>query len=218
MNICNNQDYLLYQSRTSGRGLSRRLEILPLKYVDGHSYGEVVSRVIADVDQFADGLLMGFTQLFTGVLTIVGTLDLYADGQCDNHAGGGFDHAGVFVCGKLYCKKNLYYVSACSPEPEGSRPRLIDEMIGNQKVVQAFGHQKKYAWSSFDEINEQTADNVLCVPSSFPPSPIRATRFVNSLVYAGVGVAGALTAIGGGMSVGQLCLLFKLCQPVYQAV
>ena len=200
MNICNNK--MTYQIVRDIRNEAfAKLEILPLKYLDGHPSGEVVSRIIADVDQFADGLLMGFTQLFTGVLTIVGTIGFMLS-----------VNVGITLVVLLitpvsmivasFIAKKTFTMFRLQSEARGEQTALIDEMIGNQKVVQAFGHEKD-AMEQFGEINERLRKyslRAIFFPSITTPSP----RFVNSLVYTGVGVTGALAAISGRMTVGQL--------------
>ena len=200
MNICNNK--MTYQIVRDIRNEAfAKLEILPLKYLDGHLSGEVVSRIIADVDQFADGLLMGFTQLFTGVLTIVGTIGFMLS-----------VNVGITLVVLLitpvsmivasFIAKKTFTMFRLQSEARGEQTALIDEMIGNQKVVQAFGHEKD-AMEQFGEINERLRKyslRAIFFASITNPS----TRFVNSLVYTGVGVTGALAAISGRMTVGQL--------------
>ena len=200
MNICNNK--MTYQIVRDIRNEAfAKLEILPLKYLDGHPSGEVVSRIIADVDQFADGLLMGFTQLFTGVLTIVGTIGFMLS-----------VNVGITLVVLLitpvsmivasFIAKKIFTMFRLQSEARGEQTALIDEMIGNQKVVQAFGHEKD-AMEQFGEINERLRKyslRAIFFSSITNPS----TRFVNSLVYTGVGVTGALAAISGRMTVGQL--------------
>ena len=204
MNICNNK--MTYEIVRDIRNEAfRKIEILPLKYIDGHSYGEITSRVIADVDQFADGLLMGFTQLFTGVMTILGTLLFMLTTDV------GITLVVVlitplsfFVAG--FIAKRTFTMFRVQSETRGEQTALIDEMIGNQKVVQAFGHEKK-AMERFDEINERLrACSLRAIFYSSITNP--ATRFVNNVVYAGVGLVGALSAVAGRISVGDLsCLL-----------
>ncbi len=200
MNVCNNK--ITYNIVRDIRDKAfKKIEILPLKYIDSHSYGEIVSKVITDVDQFADGLLMGFTQLFTGIITIVGTLFFML--RLDVKI------ALVVVCitpislyVASFIAKKTYNMFKLQSQTRGEQTALIDEMIGNQKVVQAFGHEKE-ALNKFDEINERLADcslKAIFYSSITNPS----TRFVNSLVYTGVGIFGALSAINGGISVGQL--------------
>ena len=200
MNICNNK--MTYQIVRDIRNEAfAKLEILSLKYLDGHPSGEVVSRIIADVDQFADGLLMGFTQLFTGVLTIVGTIGFMLS-----------VNVGITLVVLLitpvsmivasFIAKKTFTMFRLQSEARGEQTALIDEMIGNQKVVQAFGHEKD-AMEQFGEINERLRKyslRAIFFSSITNPS----TRFVNSLVYTGVGVTGALAAISGRMTVGQL--------------
>ena len=204
MNICNNK--MTYEIVRDIRNEAfRKIEILPLKYIDGHSYGEITSRVIADVDQFADGLLMGFTQLFTGVMTILGTLLFMLTTDV------GITLVVVlitplsfFVAG--FMAKRTFTMFRVQSETRGEQTALIDEMIGNQKVVQAFSHEKK-AMERFDEINERLrACSLRAIFYSSITNP--ATRFVNNVVYAGVGLVGALSAVAGRISVGDLsCLL-----------
>ena len=200
MNVCNNK--LTYQIVRDIRNEAfEKIEILPLKYIDGHAHGEIVSRVIADVDQFADGLLMGFTQLFTGVITILGTIGFMLS-----------VNVGITIVVLVVTPVSLFVASfiakrtfsmfKAQSETRGEQTALIDEMIGNQKVVQAFG-QEKDAIEKFDEINGrlQTCSlKAIFFSSITNPS----TRFVNSLVYTGVGIFGALAAINGRLTVGQL--------------
>ena len=177
------------------------LEILPLKYIDSHPSGDVVSRIIADIDQFSEGLLMGFTQLFTGVITILGTLGfMFSINPLI---------AIVVVCVTpvslvvaSFIAKKTYVMFKAQSETRGELTSLVDEMLGNQKVVQAFGHEDE-AQESFEEINERLRGYSLkAIFFSSITNP--ATRFVNSLVYASVGVAGAFAAVRGYLSVGQL--------------
>lgn len=181
----------------------RKIEILPLKYIDGHAYGEVVSRVIADVDQFADGLLLGFAQLFTGVVTIIGTLlfMLFINWQITLVVVL-LTPLSLFVA--RFIAQKTYRMFRLQSETRGEQTALIDEMIGNQKVVQAFSYEQE-AINRFDEINGRLEKCSLRA-TFFSSITNPATRFVNSLVYAGVGFVGALTCIatGGAFSVGQL--------------
>ena len=200
MNVCNNK--LTYQIVRDIRNEAfEKIEVLPLKYIDGHANGEIVSRVIADVDQFADGLLMGFTQLFTGVITILGTIGFMLS-----------VNVGITIVVLVVTPVSLFVASfiakrtfsmfKAQSETRGEQTALIDEMIGNQKIVQAFG-QEKDAIEKFDEINGrlQTCSlKAIFFSSITNPS----TRFVNSLVYTGVGIFGALAAINGRLTVGQL--------------
>ena len=204
MNTINNK--ITYQVVRDVRDEAfRRIQILPLKYLDAHPHGEIVSRVIADVDQFADGLLMGFTQLFTGVVTILGTLCFMLS-----------IHPGITLVVVLltpislfvasFIARRTYAMFKLQSETRGRQTAIIDEMIGSQKTVQAFSHEKA-SLDQFDEVNDQLAKYSLRA-TFFSSITNPATRFVNSVVYAGVGLTGALVAIGGGITVGNLtCLL-----------
>lgn len=182
-----------------------RIQVLPLKYLDAHSYGEIVSRVISDVDQFADGLLMGFTQLFTGVVTILGTLIF----MLTIHPGITLvvvvlTPISLFVA--RFIAKRTYDMFKLQSETRAEQTALIDEMVGNQKIVQAFSHEKE-ALEQFDEINERLESCSLRA-TFFSSLTNPCTRFVNSLVYAGVALTGALAVVSGGMTVGGLsCFL-----------
>ncbi len=200
MNVCNNK--ITYNIVRDIRDKAfKKIEILPLKYIDSHSYGEVVSKVITDVDQFADGLLMGFSQLFTGLITIIGTLFFML--RIDVKI------ALVVICitpislyVASFIAKRTYNMFKLQSQTRGEQTALIDEMIENQKVVQAFGYEKE-ALDKFDEINGRLANYSL--KATFYSSITNpSTRFVNGLVYTGVGIFGALSAIGGGISIGQL--------------
>lgn len=204
MNVCNNKiTYCVV--RDIRDEAFEKIQRLPLRYIDSHSYGEVVSRVIADVDQFADGLLMGFTQLFTGVVTILGTLLFMLS-----------IHVGITLVVVLitpvslivasFIAKRTYEMFRLQSETRGEQTALVEEILGNQKVVQAFGYEDD-AQETFDEINERLRKcSLRGIFFSSITNP--ATRFVNSLVYAGVGITGAYFAIRGGISVGQLsCFL-----------
>lgn len=200
MNICNNK--MTYQIvRDIRNDAFQKIEILPLKYIDGHAYGEVVSRVIADVDQFADGLLMGFTQLFTGVATIVGTFCFMLSVNVKiTFVVVLITPVSFLVAG--FIARRTYTMFKLQSETRGEQTGLIEEMIGNQKIVQAFGQTDK-VMERFDEVNARLQDcSLKAVFFSSITNP--ATRFVNSLVYTGVGVTGALGVINGSMSVGQL--------------
>lgn len=204
MNVCNNK--ITYHTiRDVRQKAFEKIEILPLKYVDDHSYGEIVSRVIADVDQFADGLLMGFTQFFTGVVTILGTL-LFMLSVNVTITIVVVVVTPVSLLVASFIAKRTYKMFHLQSETRGEQTALIDEMVGNQKVVQAFGHEDE-ALEQFDEINERLADcSLKAIFYSSITNP--ATRFVNNLVYTGVGLVGALYAVVGGITVGQLsCFL-----------
>ena len=200
MNACNNR--ITYRTvRDIRSDAFARLEILPLRYIDAHSYGEIVSRMIADVDQFADGLLMGFTQFFTGVLTIVGTLlFMLWMNPVITLVVVVITPVSLFVAS--FIARKTYAMFKEQSAARGEQTGIIDEMVGNQKVVQAFGYQER-AQGRFDEVNERLRKcslRAIFFSSITNPS----TRFVNSLVYAGVCVAGALSTVQGGISVGQL--------------
>ena len=204
MNICNNK-MTYHIVRDIRNEAFRKIEILPLKYIDSHSYGEIVSRVIADVDQFADGLLMGFTQLFTGVMTIVGTiLFMLATNVGITFVVVLITPLSFFVA--AFIAKRTFTMFRLQSETRGEQTSLIDEMIGNQRVVQAFSHEEK-AMEQFDEINDRLEKcSLKAIFYSSITNP--ATRFVNNVVYTGVGLVGALTAVAGRISVGDLsCLL-----------
>lgn len=205
MNVINNK--ITYQVVRDIRDEAfKKIEILPLKFIDAHSYGEIVSRVIADVDQFADGLLMGFTQLFTGVVTILGTL--------------GFmlwinvkitlvvvlvTPLSLFVAS--FIAKKTFTMFKLQSETRGEQTATIEEMIGNAKVVKAFGHEKQ-SLAQFDEINERLQYcSLRAIFFSSLTNP--ATRFVNSIVYAGVALTGAISVLLGGMSVGTLSIFLS---------
>lgn len=204
MNVINNR--ITYQViRDIRKEAFEKIERLPLKYLDAHSTGEIVSRVIADVDQFADGLLMGFTQLFTGLLTIIGTLCFMLSINV------GITVVVVVVTPvsllmAAFIAKSTYQMFQKQSQSRGEQTALIDEMISNQKVVQAFGREQEVL-GRFDTINtdlEKYSLRAIFFSSITNP----ATRFVNSLVYTGVAIFGALAVIGGKLSVGQLsCFL-----------
>ena len=200
MNICNNK-IIYHVTRNIRDEAIEKLEHLPLSYIDSHSYGEVVSRVIADVDQFADGLLMGFTQFFTGVTTIVGTLLFMIMINVRITLVVVLITPVSFLVAGFIAKKT-YSMFKLQSETRGEQTALIDEMIGGQKVVKAYNHEQE-TMEKFDEINERLQKYPFkAILFSSITNP--ATRFVNSLVYAGVAVTGAISAINGGISVGQL--------------
>ena len=204
MNVSNNK--IAYHTVQDVRNQAfRKIQILPLKYMDDHSYGEVVSRVIADVDQFSDGLLMGFTQLFTGVITILGTLLFMLTRDV------GITLVVVLITPLSlfvanFIAKRTFTMFRQQSEARGEQTALVEEMIGGQKVVQAFNYEEE-ALEHFDQINKRLADcSLKAIFFSSLTNPC--TRFVNSLVYAGVGLVGALSVISGGITVGQLsCFL-----------
>lgn len=204
MNVCNNRiTYLVMQDIR--RDAFERIEILPLSYLDVHPSGDIVSRVIADVDQFADGLLLGFTQAFTGGLTILGTLlFMLRTNVWITLVVVLVTPLSFFVAG--FIAKKTYRMFQLQSETRGEQTALIDEMIGGQRVVQAYGHEEE-ALERFDEINDRLQKYSLRA-TFFSSTTNPATRFVNNLVYAGVGIVGALFALTGRLSVGQLsCFL-----------
>lgn len=205
MNACNNK--ITYNViRDIRMEAFEKIEHLPLKYLDAHSYGEVVSRVIADVDQFADGLLMGFTQFFTGIVTIFGTLIFMLTISVHiTVAVVVITPISLFVAS--FIAKKTFSMFKLQSETRGEQTAFIEEMVGNQKVVQAFSHEDE-ALEKFDEINDRLQKcSLRAIFFSSLTNPC--TRFVNSLVYATVGVVGAFTAIAGGISVGQLSSLLS---------
>ena len=184
-----------------------KIEILPLKFIDGHSSGEIVSRVIADVDQFADGLLMGFTQLFTGVVTILGTLVFMLTINPWITLVVVVLTPLSLLCAKFIAKRT-YSMFKVQSETRGEQTALIDEMIGNQKIVQAFTHEDE-ALEKFDEINNRL-EKCSLKATFFSSLTNPCTRFINSVVYAAVGLAGALFAVSDpvAFTVGNLsCFL-----------
>jgi ATP-binding cassette subfamily B protein len=205
MNTCNNR--MTYGIvRDIRRDAFDKIEKLPLSYIDSHSHGDIVSRIIADVDTFADGLLMGFTQLFSGVATIIGTLIFMLTINVKiTLVVVIITPVSLFVAS--FIAKKTYSMFRLQSKTRGEQTALIEEMIGNQKVVQAFNHEDE-ALEKFDEINSRLKKcSLRAIFFSSLTNPC--TRFVNSLVYAGVGVTGALSAISGvGITVGQLsCFL-----------
>lgn len=200
MNTCNNR--ITYSVvRDIRRQAFDKLTTLPLKYVDSHPHGDIISRIVADVDQFSDGLLMGFTQFFSGIMTILGTLVFMVS---INYKIALvvllITPVSLFVA--AFISKRSYAMFKLQSETRGEMTAHIDEMIGNQKVVQAFGHEEEAA-DKFQEINKRLQSSSLKA-TFFSSITNPATRFVNGLVYAGVGITGALSAINGGISVGQL--------------
>lgn len=204
MNVCNNKMTFNIVQDIRNEAFNK-IENLPLKYIDSQSYGDIVSRVIADVDQFSEGLLMGFTQLFTGVMTIVGTLIFMLTINIKiTLVVVLITPLSLFVAN--FIAKKTFSMFKLQSATRGEQTSLIDEMIGNQKVVQAYCHEEE-TMEKFDEINgrlEKCSLRAIFFSSLTNPC----TRFVNSLVYTGVGITGAMSAIAGGISVGQLsCLL-----------
>ncbi len=204
MNTCNN--YITYHViKDIRQDAFHKLENLPLKYLDSHSYGDVVSRIIADVDTFADGLLMGFTQLFTGVLTILGTLGFMLITNIPITLVVVCITPVSFLVARFIANKT-YSMFKEQSETRGEQTALIEEMIDNQKIVKTFSREGMVK-EQFAEINGRLQKcSLKAIFFSSLTNPC--TRFVNSLVYAGVGIFGAFFAIRGGISVGQLsCFL-----------
>ena len=203
MNVCNNK--MTYQMVQDIRNEAfDKIEQLPLKYIDGHPYGEVVSRVIADVDQFSDGLLMGFTQLFTGIATIVGTFCFMLSVNVSiTFVVVLITPVSFFVAN--FIAKRTFRMFRLQSEIRGEQTGLIDEMIGNQKVVQAFGYENRSS-ERFASINEElrnASQKAVFYSSLTNPS----TRCVNNIIYAGVALVGAFLIPGGHLTVGGLSVL-----------
>ena len=204
MNLCNNTITYRVVKDVRTKAFSH-LQKLPLKYIDSRQYGDTISRVITDVDQFSDGLLMGFSQLFTGGVTIAGTLVfMLAINVKISLVVILITPVSLFVAS--FIAKKTYTMFKKQSEVRAQMTSLVDEMVGNQKVVQAFGYQKK-ALERFDVINkdlQKCSLRAIFFSSITNPS----TRFVNGLVYTGVGIVGAVSAMRGAISVGQLsCFL-----------
>lgn len=204
MNVCNNR--MTYGVvRDIRHDTMDKIEQLPLAYLDTHPAGELVSRMIADADQFADGLLMGFSQLFTGILTILGTLVLMlVIHPLITLVVVLITPLSLFVAS--FIAKKTYTLFGEQAKTRGEQTTLIDEMIGNEKVLKAFSHEDE-AMEEFDEINERL-EKVSLRAIFFSSTTNPSTRFVNGLVYAGVALVGAFAVINQTLSVGQLsCLL-----------
>ena len=203
-NICNNR--MTYNIvRDIRRDAFLNIEKMPLSYIDSHSHGDMVSRIIADVDTFSEGLLMGFTQLFTGIATIAGTLifmlTIDVKISCIVVL---ITPLSLFVAS--FITKKTYSMFQLQTRTRGEQTSLIDEIVGNEKVVQAFNHEDE-ALEQFDEINDRLQKCSLRA-TFFSSLTNPSTRFVNSIVYAGVGIFGAMSALTGGITVGQLsCFL-----------
>lgn len=182
------------------------LQRLPLSYLDGKSSGDIMSRIVTDVDQFSDGLLMGFTQFFTGIMTILGTLVfMLRINVTISLVVILITPVSLFVA--AFISKRTYTMFKRQSETRGEMTAHIDEMIGQLKVVKAFGHEDE-ATEQFDRINEKLQGfSLRAIFFSSITNP--ATRFVNSLVYTGVGITGAISAINGGISIGQLTKLLN---------
>lgn len=203
-NVCNNK--MTYNViRDIRTDAFENIEKIPLSYIDSHSHGDIVSRIISDVDTFADGLLLGLTQLFTGAATIVGTLIFMLTINV-KIAVVVVVLTPLSLVAASFIAKRTYSMFQLQSRTRGEQTALIDEMIGNQKVLVAFNHEKK-AIEQFDEINDRLSRYSLRA-TFFSSLTNPTTRFVNSIVYASVGVFGAISAILGGITVGQLtCFL-----------
>ena len=205
LSVCNNR-ITFSVSRDLRNAALRKIQALPLSYLDSHPSGDIVSRMIADVDTFADGLLMGFTQLFSGLLTIFGTLLFMLWENVPITL--------VVVCitplslvvASFLAKRSYKYFQGQSTV-RGEQTALVNEMIEGQKVVQAFGHEAE-SLASFDEVNTRLQDvSLKAIFFSSMTNP--ATRFVNNIVYAGVGLVGAVYAVAGGITIGQLSIFLN---------
>ena len=205
LSVCNNR-ITFSVSRDLRNAALRKIQSLPLSYLDSHPSGDIVSRMIADVDTFADGLLMGFTQLFSGLLTIFGTLLFMLSENVPITL--------VVVCitplslvvASFLAKRSYGYFQS-QTRVRGEQTALVNEMIEGQKVVQAFGHEAE-SLASFDEVNTRLQDvSLKAIFFSSLTNP--ATRFVNNIVYAGVGLVGAVYAVRGGITIGQLSVFLS---------
>ena len=205
LSVCNNR-ITFAVSRDLRNAAMRKIQTLPLSYLDSHPSGDIVSRMVADVDTFADGLLMGFTQLFSGVLTILGTLLFMLQQNVPITL--------VVVCitplslvvASFLAKRSYKYFQSQSTV-RGEQTALVNEMIEGQKVVQAFGHEAQ-SLEAFDEVNGRL-QNVSLKAIFFSSMTNPATRFVNNIVYAGVGLVGAIYAVAGGITIGQLSIFLN---------
>ena len=205
LSVCNNR-ITFSVSRDLRNEALRKIQTLPLSYLDSHPSGDIVSRMVADVDTFADGLLMGFTQLFSGILTIFGTLlFMLRENVPITLVVVCITPLSLVVAGFLAKRSYGYFQSQSTVR--GKQTALVNEMIEGQKVVQAFGHEVK-SLAAFDEVNGQLQDvSLKAIFFSSLTNP--ATRFVNNIVYAGVGLVGALYAVRGGITIGQLSVFLS---------
>ena len=205
LSVCNNR-ITFSVSRDLRNEALRKIQTLPLSYLDGHPSGDIVSRMVADVDTFADGLLMGFTQLFSGILTIFGTLlFMLRENVPITLVVVCITPLSLVVAGFLAKRSYGYFQSQSTVR--GKQTALVNEMIEGQKVVQAFGHEAE-SLAAFDEVNGQLQDvSLKAIFFSSLTNP--ATRFVNNVVYAGVGLVGALYAVRGGITIGQLSVFLS---------
>ena len=205
LSVCNNR-ITFSVSRDLRNEALRKIQTLPLSYLDSHPSGDIVSRMVADVDTFADGLLMGFTQLFSGILTIFGTLlFMLRENMPITLVVVCITPLSLVVAGFLAKRSYGYFQSQSTVR--GKQTALVNEMIEGQKVVQAFGHEAE-SLAAFDEVNGQLQDvSLKAIFFSSLTNP--ATRFVNNIVYAGVGLVGALYAVRGGITIGQLSVFLS---------
>ena len=205
LSVCNNR-ITFSVSRALRNEALRKIQTLPLSYLDSHPSGDIVSRMVADVDTFADGLLMGFTQLFSGILTIFGTLlFMLRENVPITLVVVCITPLSLVVAGFLAKRSYGYFQSQSTVR--GKQTALVNEMIEGQKVVQAFGHEAE-SLAAFDEVNGQLQDvSLKAIFFSSLTNP--ATRFVNNIVYAGVGLVGALYAVRGGITIGQLSVFLS---------
>ena len=205
LSVCNNR-ITFSVSRDLRNEALRKIQTLPLSYLDSHPSGDIVSRMVADVDTFADGLLMGFTQLFSGVLTILGTLlFMLSENVVITLVVVCITPLSLLVASFLAKRSYKYFQGQSSVR--GEQTALVNEMIEGQKVVQAFGHEAE-SLDAFDEVNSRLQDvSLKAIFFSSMTNP--ATRFVNNIVYAGVGLVGALYAVRGGITIGQLSVFLN---------
>ena len=205
LSVCNNR-ITFSVSRDLRNEALRKIQTLPLSYLDSHPSGDIVSRMVADVDTFADGLLMGFTQLFSGVLTILGTLlFMLSENVVITLVVVCITPLSLLVASFLAKRSYKYFQGQSSVR--GEQTALVNEMIEGQKVVQAFGHEAE-SLAAFDEVNSRLQDvSLKAIFFSSLTNP--ATRFVNNIVYAGVGLVGALYAVRGGITIGQLSVFLS---------
>ena len=205
LSVCNNR-ITFSVSRDLRNEALRKIQTLPLSYLDSHPSGDIVSRMVADVDTFADGLLMGFTQLFSGILTIFGTLlFMLRENVPITLVVVCITPLSLVVAGFLAKRSYGYFQSQSTVR--GKQTALVNEMIEGQKVVQAFGHEAE-SLAAFDEVNGQLQDvSLKAIFFSSLTNP--ATRFVNNIVYAGVGLVGAIYAVAGGITIGQLSIFLN---------
>ena len=205
LSVCNNH-ITFSVSRDLRNEALRKIQTLPLSYLDSHPSGDIVSRMVADVDTFADGLLMGFTQLFSGVLTILGTLlFMLSENVVITLVVVCITPLSLLVARFLATRSYKYFQGQSSVR--GEQTALVNEMIEGQKVVQAFGHEAE-SLDAFDEVNGRLQDvSLKAIFFSSMTNP--ATRFVNNIVYAGVGLVGALYAVRGGITIGQLSVFLN---------